>query len=68
VALPALAGAQPTVVTTEHVRAELLAHAPAGVAPGKTVARAGDPTSAALAHLLEESGRLGLAHDDDLAD
>jgi len=37
VALPAMAAAQPTVLATEHVRAELLAHAPAGVAPGKTV-------------------------------
>jgi thiol:disulfide interchange protein DsbD len=36
-ALPALAVAQATVLTTEHVRAELLAHAPAGVAPGNTV-------------------------------
>lgn len=33
--LPAWAAAQSTVVTTEHVRAELLAHAPEGVAPGK---------------------------------
>ena len=37
VALPALAVAQTAVLATEHVRAELLAHAPAGVAPGKTV-------------------------------
>jgi len=37
VALPALADAQPAAQTTEQVRAELLAHAPAGVAPGKTV-------------------------------
>lgn len=36
--LPAAAWAQgKTVVTTERVRAELLAHAPEGVAPGKTV-------------------------------
>jgi thiol:disulfide interchange protein DsbD len=33
--LPAWAAAQSTVVTTEHVHAELLAHAPEGVAPGK---------------------------------
>ncbi|MET0352222.1 MAG: thioredoxin family protein [Rhizobacter sp.] len=33
--LPAWVAAQPTVVTTEHVRAELLAHAPEGVGPGK---------------------------------
>jgi DsbC/DsbD-like thiol-disulfide interchange protein len=32
---PSLAAAQPAVLTTEHVRAELLAHAPAGVEPGK---------------------------------
>ena len=37
VVLPALVAAQPAVMTTELVRAELLAHAPAGVAPGKTV-------------------------------
>ena len=43
-ALPIRAGAQNTaqtsaknVVTTEHVRAELMAHAPEGVAPGKPV-------------------------------
>lgn len=35
VLLPAWVAAQSTVVTTEHVRAELLAHAPEGVAPGK---------------------------------
>ncbi|WP_354675247.1 protein-disulfide reductase DsbD family protein [Cupriavidus alkaliphilus] len=35
--LPALALAQPSVVITEHVRAELLAYAPDGVAPGKAV-------------------------------
>ena len=36
-ALSSLAAAQPAVLTTEHVRAELLAFAPAGVAPGKPV-------------------------------
>ena len=35
--LPSLATAQPAVMTTEHVRAELLAHAPAGIEPGKPV-------------------------------
>jgi thiol:disulfide interchange protein len=36
--LPALAGAAPSaVVTTPQVRAELVAHAPDGVAPGKTM-------------------------------
>ena len=34
-ALPMFAGAQAAVVTTEQVRAELLAHAPQGVGPGK---------------------------------
>jgi len=34
---PSLAAAQPAVLTTDHVRAELLAHAPAGIAPGKPV-------------------------------
>ncbi|HSW24049.1 MAG TPA: hypothetical protein VLJ62_14900, partial [Burkholderiaceae bacterium] len=33
--VPSLAAAQTALLTTEHVRAELLAHAPAGVAPGK---------------------------------
>ena len=36
-ALPSLAAAQPAELTTEHVRAELLAYAPEGVAPGKPV-------------------------------
>ncbi len=39
-ALPLAAGAQPhkkSVVTTERVRAELMAHAPDGLAPGKPV-------------------------------
>ena len=36
-ALPGSAWAQASVVTTPHVRAELLAHAPEGVAPGKPV-------------------------------
>ncbi len=36
-ALPASAATPSAVVTTERVRAELLAHAPEGVAPGKTV-------------------------------
>jgi thiol:disulfide interchange protein len=36
-ALPALVAAQSSVVTTPHVRAELLAHAPQGIAPGKPV-------------------------------
>jgi len=35
--LPLLAAAQTAVVTTPHVRAELLAHAPEGVGPGKPV-------------------------------
>ncbi|HEX3140998.1 MAG TPA: protein-disulfide reductase DsbD domain-containing protein, partial [Rhizobacter sp.] len=35
--LPLLAPAQPAVVNTEHVRAELVAHAPEGIAPGKDV-------------------------------
>lgn len=36
--LPALAAAaDPAVVTTDHVRAELVAHAPDGVAPGREV-------------------------------
>ncbi|HEY6513313.1 MAG TPA: protein-disulfide reductase DsbD domain-containing protein, partial [Burkholderiaceae bacterium] len=35
--VPSLAVAQGAVLTTEHARAELLAHAPAGVAPGKPV-------------------------------
>ena len=35
--VPSLAAAQTAVLITEHVRAELLAHAPAGVAPGKPV-------------------------------
>ena len=35
--LPGLAWAQTSVVTTPHVRAELLAHAPEGVGPGKPV-------------------------------
>ena len=33
--LPGWAAAPATVVTTPHVRAELLAHAPQGVAPGR---------------------------------
>lgn len=35
--LPLVAAAQPSVVRTDQVRAELIAHAPEGVAPGKTV-------------------------------
>ena len=35
--LPLLAAAQTAVVTTPHMRAELLAHAPQGVGPGKPV-------------------------------
>jgi thiol:disulfide interchange protein/DsbC/DsbD-like thiol-disulfide interchange protein len=35
--LPVVAAAQPSVVRTDQVRAELIAHAPEGVAPGKTV-------------------------------
>jgi thiol:disulfide interchange protein len=35
--LPVLAAAQSAVVTTPHMRAELLAHAPQGVGPGKPV-------------------------------
>ncbi|MGE0674423.1 MAG: protein-disulfide reductase DsbD family protein [Methylibium sp.] len=37
VALPLSVLAQPSVVTTDYVRAELVAHAPDGVAPGKAV-------------------------------
>lgn len=36
-ALPAMGLAQPSVVLTEHVRAELVAYAPQGVAAGQTV-------------------------------
>ncbi len=35
--LPGFALGQPAVVATAHVRAELVAHAPSGVRPGKTV-------------------------------
>ena len=35
--LPVLAAAQTAVVTTPHMRAELLAHAPQGIGPGKPV-------------------------------
>jgi thiol:disulfide interchange protein/DsbC/DsbD-like thiol-disulfide interchange protein len=35
--LPVVAAAQSSVVRTDQVRAELVAHAPEGVAPGKTV-------------------------------
>ncbi|MGY4831374.1 protein-disulfide reductase DsbD family protein [Sphaerotilaceae bacterium SBD11-9] len=34
---PLFAQAQPAVVSTEHVRAELVAHAPQGIAPGRDV-------------------------------
>lgn len=34
---PTVAIASTSVVTTEHVKAELVAHAPEGIAPGKTV-------------------------------
>ena len=36
-ALPGFAWSQASVITTPHVRAELLAHAPEGVGPGKPV-------------------------------
>src|SRR5262245_13895405 len=36
-AMPCIAGAQPDGLATEHVRAQLLAHAPQGVAPGTQV-------------------------------
>jgi hypothetical protein len=53
-------GVTPAVVKTDQVRAELLAHAPEGVAAGKPLwlGPAHRPR-AALAHLLEEPRRLG---------
>ena len=47
------------VVTTEQVRAELVAHAPEGVVAGKPLwLGLKHRAPAALAHLLEEPGRL----------
>ena len=47
-----------SVVTTPHVRAELVAHAPQGVAPPAAVAGPANHPPARLAHLLEEPRRL----------
>ena len=57
---PGLAAAAPgAVVTTPQVRAELVAHAPAGVVcRSAAVAGPEDRAPAPLAHLLEEPGRL----------
>ena len=51
------------VVTTERARAELVAHAPQGVAAGLDDKIT---PSAALAHVLEEFWRFWSAHDADL--
>jgi hypothetical protein len=59
-ALPSFASAA-SVVQTEQVRAQLLAHAPEGVAPGRTVWLGLKLEHSPHWHLLEERRRFGAA-------